>query len=68
MAERKSADEGNNSGNQAVEEVEDSHGPYADKVEEGSSHTEVCERLAQAFVDTVVRFLQVSIPGVFRVL
>ena len=53
MTECEATDEDGNSGKQAVEEVEDAHGPNADEVEEGPFHTEVCEGLVQAFVDPV---------------
>jgi hypothetical protein len=53
MTECETANENGYSGYQAVEEIEDAHGAYADEVEHCSFDPEVCEGLVQAFVDPV---------------
>jgi hypothetical protein len=53
MAEGESADENGHSDEQAIEEIEGSHGADADEVEKRALNTEVRERLVQALVDSV---------------
>jgi hypothetical protein len=53
MAEDESADKHGHSREQAVEEIEGSHGADADEVEKSALNTEVRERLVQALVDSV---------------
>jgi hypothetical protein len=61
MAESESADKHGHCREQAIEEIESTHGPNADEVEERALDTEVRERLVQALVDSVssslVRYL-----------
>jgi hypothetical protein len=53
MAECEAADEDGNSGEEAIEKVENAHGANADVVKQCPLDPEICEGLVQAFVGPV---------------